>query len=95
MKTATTFQDLLTTAHRRGDEDELNTLLDLQSNVKAEVFARIDAANDAAANLAHQLHALQNLIDGAKEQGMDLSDGEAPLLKINVATVALQEWSER
>lgn len=96
MKTATTFTDLLTEAHTKGDEVELNRLLDLQAAVKAEVAHRINEANDAAANLEHQLHALGNLLDGAKEQGMDIGDGNAPLLKgIGVATSALQDWMDR
>jgi hypothetical protein len=91
-----TFTDLLTDAHRKGDETELNRLLDVQIAVREEIVERIKFANDAAADLAHQLHALGNLIDGAKEQGMSIEDGEAPPLKaIGEATTALQEWIDR
>lgn len=94
--TVTTFTDELTAAHRRGDETELNRLLDMQSAVKSEINARIDAANDAAANFAHQLHAIANLLDGAAESGMSVEDGEAHLLKgVPIATAALQEWMDR
>lgn len=91
-----TFIELLTDAHRRGDEVVLNRLLDTQIAVREEIVERINAANDAAANFAHQLHALGNLIDGAREQEMSIEDGEAPLLTgISVATNALQDWMDR
>lgn len=94
-KTATTFKDQLTEAHARGDERELDILLDMQSSIRREVCERIEAANNAAANLAHQLHALGILIDAAKDQEMDISDGDAPTLKVDVATVAIQDWMDR
>lgn len=97
MKTATNrFADEVTAAHRRGDETELNRLLDLQAAVKAELHQRIDQANNAAADFAHQLHAIGNLLDGAAESGMCVEDGKAVLLKgVGVATSALQDWMAR
>lgn len=91
-----TFPELLTAAHRKGDEIEVDRLLDVQASVRAEITERIAAANDAAANLAHQLHALDNLLRDAVAQEMSVEDGSAPLLTaIGVATFALQEWAER
>lgn len=90
-----TYTELLTAAHRSGDEVEVNRLLDVRASVKEEITERIGAANDAAANLAHQLKQLGLLIDSAKEQDMCIEDGDAPLLKIGVATNAIQEWMDR
>jgi hypothetical protein len=94
--TAKTFTQEIQSAHSRGDEDTVNELLDLKNAVRTEVRERIEFANNAAADFAHQLHALGVLIDGAKENGISLEDGEAPLLSgIGVATSALQDWMDR
>lgn len=91
-----TFTELLTEAHRKGDETELNRLLDVQSATKDEIAWRVEQANSAAAAYEHQLHALANLLDGAADQGMDVSDGQAPRLTgWAVATRASQEWADR
>lgn len=96
MTVTRTFTEALTDAHRRGDEDEINALLDMQIAVKQELRERIGQANDAAANFAHQLHQISVLLDSAKENDMSVADGNAVLLRgIGVATAALQEWADR
>jgi hypothetical protein len=96
MTVTLTFTGALTRAHQCGDEDEVNRLLDVQADVKAEVHARIDAVNDAAANFAHQLHALGVLTAAARENEMPIADGKLPLIRgVPIATAALQEWMDR
>lgn len=87
-----TFSEELTDAHRRGDEDRLNELLDMQVAIKEECVERINAANSAAADLEHQLHALTNLIETARAYDMNIENGDAPLPKLQGAVRALQDW---
>jgi|GEM_PF-5916593 len=93
--TAKTFTQEIQSAHSRGDEDEINRLLDMQNAIKAEVSERIKSANDSAANLSHQLKALANLIDGAEENGVSIADGSAPLMPLMEVANAIQDWLDR